>query len=324
MTDKKKYLRAAKWTFAIITALFVTLNFIVAIQTYSFTHFDETEFRSENNIASPDTNLTSFFTGIKIPRPLTLQYPKGNYDSIQITIDSKKHICAWVLKTDSAKKGIVILFHGYLDTKSLLLDYAYEFNNMGYDALLIDFMGSGCSSGNRTTIGYKEAEDVKATFNYVKENMKEKNIILMGFSMGAAAVLKAQHYYNLPANAIIAEASYGRLLDTIRARAQIMGLGKLSTPGAYLFSFWMGVTNNIDAFGMKPEEYAKNIYIPTLIACGGKDQYIPQDETMRIFNNLNSKHKTLKFYPECKHELYIYKYADEWRKSVKTFLNKVE
>ena len=75
--------------------------------------------------------------------------------------------------------------------KSSLLDKAEIFLNLGYNTFLVDFMGSGGSDGNQTTIGFYEAEEVKTAFNYL-EACGEKNIILFGTSMGAAAIMKAQ------------------------------------------------------------------------------------------------------------------------------------
>src|SRR5437773_2704643 len=69
-------------------------------------------------------------------------------------------IQCWSIKTDSAK-GTVILFHGYGGQKSSLLGKSNEFIEQGYNTLLVDFMGSGGSEGNQTTMGYKEAEEVK-------------------------------------------------------------------------------------------------------------------------------------------------------------------
>lgn len=325
MMKKSTYIRLAKWGFGLIISLFFILNILVAVQAYSFTHFVNTEASPEDSKDMSTIGLSHLLlTGIELPRPESLTLPKIPYELINIPTGDNKNICGWLLKAQTPKKGIVLFFHGYMNDKTLLLDYAYEFTTMGYDALLIDFMGAGCSYGNQTTIGYKEAEDVKTTFDYAKTRMKEKRIFLMGFSMGAAAILKAQHDYGLPANGIIAEASYGKLFDTIKARAEIMGLGKASKAGTYLFSFWMSVTNFIDVFDMEPDCYVKHITIPTLIACGGKDQYIPREETLRIYENLSSKHKKLIFYPESKHELYIYKYPTEWRNNIQLFLDNIK
>lgn len=64
-----------------------------------------------------------------------------------------------------------------------MLDKAEIFNQLGYSAFLVDFMGSGGSEGNQTTIGFLEAEQVKVSFNYIKQS-GEHNIFIYGTSMG--------------------------------------------------------------------------------------------------------------------------------------------
>ncbi len=48
-----------------------------------------------------------------------------------------------------------------------MLDKAEEFEKMNYKVLLVDFMGSGGSEGNQTTVGFKEADEVKTVFEYI-------------------------------------------------------------------------------------------------------------------------------------------------------------
>jgi len=303
-----------------ILVIFVFVNIFVAIQAYSSTHFHEQGANLQHNdILSNKEIAQMLITGVKIIKPRAHIEPNRKYKSIKIKSEENKFLSAWVLQTDSVHKGSVILFHGYKDEKSMFLNYAYELLDMGYNTILVDFMGSGDSYGLQSTIGYKEAENVKTTFDYVANELKEEKIYMLGFSMGAAAITKALYDYNLPAKGLIIEAAYGRMFDTVKIRLSDAGI--MSYPMAGLFCFWGSVFNGINAFKMNPEEYVRQINVPALIACGGRDQYIPQSETQRIFNNLASKNKILKFYPEAKHELYIGKYPDEWKKTVRDFLD---
>ena len=77
-----------------------------------------------------------------------------------------------------------------------MLDKSEIFLELGYNTFLVDFMGSGGSEGNQTTIGFLEAEQVETSFNYLK-NKGEKNILLFGTSMGAVAIMKAIHDFDL-------------------------------------------------------------------------------------------------------------------------------
>ena len=69
-----------------------------------------------------------------------------------------------------------------------MLTQSEAFTNLGFNTLVIDFMGSGGSEGKQTTIGFYEAEQVKNALNYIRKQ-GEKNIILYGTSMGSAAIM---------------------------------------------------------------------------------------------------------------------------------------
>ena len=318
---RKQFIKRALY---IILFVIVFTNILLVIQAYSFTHFTKgAEPLTEHTQLPINQTIKMLFTGAEIPRPETVKHPKLPYNTIRIPAENGQTLEAWIMRTTHPSKALVILFHGYMDSKAQMLDYAYNIMEMEYDVMLVDFMGAGGSYGNQTTIGYKEGENVKQAFEYARNELKEKRIFLLGFSMGAAAIFKAQHDYNLPVCGIISEASYGTFYGTIKARASLAGANALSGISAGVMVFWINATNSINAFDMNPEEYAKNIIVPTLVACGGKDQYIRQDETMRIFDNLASKNKRLKFYPKCRHELYSNKYDKEWQNSVSSFLNSI-
>lgn len=324
MKKKKSwYGRIFKWLFGLALMAFILINVFSAVQAYSATHFKENMTISDSVKLSTFDIAKMFVLGVDIPKPKAKRMPDRKYEEVRIPVSGDKSLAAWTMRSDSAQsKGIIIYFHGYTDEKSMLLDYAYRTLDMGYDAMMVDFRAAGESFGTTCTVGYREAQDVKHAYDYARDVLKEDNVYLLGFSMGAAAILKAQHDYQMDVKGLIIEASYGKMFDTVKIRLQKMG--KLQDPLAYLFTFWGGMMCGIDGFRMNPEDFARDISVPTLVACGGKDQYIPQNETMRIFDNLASNNKRVKFYPNCIHEPYLKKYEQEWLSSVGSFLKDTE
>ena len=73
------------------------------------------------------------------------------------------------------------MFHGHGSSKSKLLDEAAFMKKSGYNVFLIDLRAHGGSDGNTCTIGYREAEDVKLAYDFVR-SQGEKNIVLWGIS----------------------------------------------------------------------------------------------------------------------------------------------
>lgn len=86
---------------------------------------------------------------------------------------------------------VVICFHGYRGTA--YRDFsggATELINQGFNVLLIDERGHGQSEGHSITFGKKEQYDVQIWIDKAREIFGEdKEIILIGISMGAATIL---------------------------------------------------------------------------------------------------------------------------------------
>jgi uncharacterized protein len=311
---KKKIFKRILWLCVVV---FILMNVVAFFHAYKFTHFAEAGNASKTN--SP--GKLSFLQKIKIlafgvsnPRPVSHITPAQKFEAIKL--QSNKEIECWSIKTDSSK-GTVILFHGYSGEKSSLIDKSDEFIKQGYSTILVDFMGSGGSEGNQTTIGFKEAEEVKTVFEY-SINRGDKNIYLFGTSLGAAAIMKAINDYQLNAAAIIIECPFGSMYKTTCARFNNMKLP--SFPMAGLLVFWGGVQNGFWAFGHKPTEYAKKINCPVLLMYGEKDTNVSRQEIDDIFSNLKGK-KQLKTYPLAGHENYLDQYKQQWVSHISVFLD---
>lgn len=302
---------------------FIFINVVAFFHAYKFTHFSEDP---KNKTKRPE-ELTSFdkikalIFGVNNPKPINKATPTGNFETIKLK--SNKEIECWHIKKYSSNqpdssKGTVIIFHGFAGEKSSMLDRSDEFIKLNYNTLLVDFMGSGGSEGNQTTLGFKEAEQVKTAFNYLKDK-GEKNIYLFGNSMGAVAIMKALNDYDLKPKGIIIECPFGSMYETTCARFRIMNVPTF--PMAGLLVFWGGIQNGFWAFGHNPTEYAKSITCPTLLLYGEQDQNISRQEIDEIYTNLKGE-KILSTYPLIGHENYFPKYQAEWLRDVGNFLQR--
>ena len=297
-------------------SLFVLMNVVACFHAYKFTHFNRSVKSNPNEMLqlSRLKKLSLLFFGVSNARPVNTVKPSQPFETIKIK--SNKELEAWFMKANAAK-GTVILFHGFSDAKSVMLNRADVFLSLGYHTLLVDFMGSGGSAGNQTTIGFYEAKEVKSAFEYIR-NRGEKNIILMGTSMGAAAIMKAQQDYKLSASSIILECPFGTMLTTVQARFKPMNVP--SFPMANLLVFWGGIISGFNPFKHSPVEYAKSIHCPTLLLYGEKDEKVSQQEIDTIYKNL-AGFKKLETYPLSGHENYLNSYKDKWTTDVATFIH---
>jgi uncharacterized protein len=298
--------------------VFLGMNMLAAIHAYKFTHFSA---ESISKTKSPEKlsfmeKLSALFLGVNNPKPINKEIPWQIYQSV--TLQSNVKLDCWYINPEKARipKGTVLIFHGYGGEKSSMLDKSDEFLKLGYNTFLVDFMGSGGSEGNQTTIGYSEAQEVKSAFDYI-EKQGEKNIYLFGTSMGSVAILKALNDFKLKPKAIILECPFGSMKETVGARFKKMNVP--SFPMSSLLVFWGGVENGFWAFGHNPTEYAKNVKVPTLLFYGEKDKSVSKSEIDAIFENLKGK-KILKTFELSGHENYLLKYQDDWVRSVSGFI----
>lgn len=298
----------------ILTVAFVFINTIAFFHAYKFTHY---AVEKADKTKSPEQLTTvgkieAILFGVGNPKPVNESFPVQEYETI--TLQTEEKIEGWYVRAADAR-GTVILFHGYSAEKSSMLDKADEFNKLGFNTLIIDFRGCGGSDGNITTIGFNEARDVKAAFDYIS-GKGETEIFLMGTSMGAVAILKAIADYDPALSGIIIECPFGSMYQTVCSRFNLMNFP--SFPMAGLLVFWGGIQNNFWAFGHQPVEYAKSVTCPVLLLYGEQDKNVSRKEIDEIFLNLNGK-KTLKTYKLAGHEDYLLKYREEWVEDVRAF-----
>jgi len=306
-----------KYSLRVVLVLFILLNIITAFHAYKFTHFydaGEGKFKRQADKTKWDVTGDMFF-GINAVKGKNKVIPDSTLQTVSLLTKDNINIEGWYFKTGAAK-GTVILFHGHGGTKSGITNESAEFRKMGYNTFLIDFRAHGNSGGNTCTIGYDEAEDVKLAYDFIKEK-GEKNIVLWGISMGAAAVSKAINDYPLQPSKIILEMPFGSLLEAAEGRIKIMKLPP--EPLATLITFWGGTEHFFWAFNMKPAEFAKKINMPTLLQWGKMDPRVSEKETDLIYRNLPAS-KKLVVYENSAHESLCKKENSKWINEVHNFL----
>lgn len=301
--------------FGLVVLAIALLNIVAFFHAYKFTHFsDDNRERTDPKELTFFGKLETLAFGVDNPRPQNTQKPARPFKTWVIPHERDTIEC-WYVPVDSSK-GTVLIFHGYAGHKSQMVKESNQFNELGYETILVDFLGSGGSTGNRTTIGFYESDQVKTVFDFVTKSGGQR-IIMFGTSMGAVAIMKSINDYQLEPEAIILECPFGDMLETVQARFRIMNAPVF--PMSQLLTFWGGFQNNFNAFAHNPTEYAKKIEVRTLLLYGMRDDRVSPEETELIFKNLSGT-KELKLYPEAGHESILMKYKSEWVQDVGDFV----
>lgn len=313
----RKLLKGIGYT---VLVLFLLFNIMTASNAYKLTHFyNREEIDSTPHSGTLYTAGVVFF-GQKSYKTVIKEYPASAYDSFTVQTSDGYALAGWHVKPDStAVPGTVLLFHGHGGNRGDVVQEANAFHRLGYNVYLVDFRAHGVSAGNVCTVGYEESKDVKALYDYaVAQGADKKKLVLWGISMGAATVMKAVDDYNLKPAKLVLEMPFGSLLDAVRGRLHIMGVP--GEPLGTFLTFWGGTENGFWAFQHKPWNYAKKINCPVLLQWGIHDPRVTEAETHRIFQNLDSPHKTLIKYANCGHESLYKKEPEKWTTVVSGFL----
>jgi alpha-beta hydrolase superfamily lysophospholipase len=299
-----------------ILVIFILLNIVVAFNAYKFTHFYD-----PGDVAiKPKTEKTTWdktkeiLFGINAVKKVN-QAADTNFQTIYFTTKDGIKLNAWYIPTANAR-GTVALFHGHGGNKTDVLPEAAEFRKLGYNTLLLDFRAHGSSGGNTSTIGFKEAEDVKLVYDFLK-NKGEKNIVLWGISLGAATITKAINDYNLLPAKVILEMPFGDMLDAVEGRIKMMHLP--AEPLSALITFWGGTEHGFWAFDLKPYEYAKKIGCPVLLQWGRNDPRVTEAETQKIYKNIPTQ-KKLVIYENSGHQSLCKNENAKWVGEITAFL----
>ncbi len=317
-TRKKKRRSVIRWILWALLVQFILINISASLYAYKLTHF-----YSDPSLRNPATEDNVFaktwklFTGPRYPKSLVEEKPGFAYEIVTLKTAKGLAIEAWYCAADSLSKGTILLFHGIGGNRGNLLDEAREFHYKGYNIMLVDFRGHGNSDGNTTTIGIKEAEEVKLAWDYVSQK-GEKNIFLYGMSLGAVVVTKAISDYRLVPSGIILEMPFLSLQSYLKARARILGFPQ--QPFAFLTTFWIGIERGFNGYGHHTTAYTKNITCPVLMQWGASDQFVLKQETDKIYNAIASTRKKLVVYNQAQHESLLRNDPLKWRIEVERFL----
>lgn len=189
----------------------------------------------------------------------------------------------------------LILVHGIWSDKEYMYPYAYEFDKLGYNLLIIDQRACGNSQGKYCTYGFKESLDLLQWIDYLIKYDVNAQIALFGASMGATTVMMSlAHHLPVNVKCVIEDCGYSNLkqeLSYVFKNKYHIALPEL------LLSFVE--KQMIDKFGIdfsdiSAEKCLDNNVIPILFIHGKEDDLVPFEMSKVLYNH-NKGYK--KIYP---------------------------
>lgn len=309
------------WAVLLVLALaFLLVNGAAFVAAHAMTHYASHAPRPHGHGPMTSWDKTRLFLGtMSLPRPINIITPADRqleYETLHFPGAHGLQLETWRIRGEEGKP-VVLLFPGYGSSKALLIADAREFHDLGYETWLVDFHGVGGSQGSTTTIGWSEADDVAAVSREAARLRPGTPQVFFGSSLGAAAILRAEHLHTIQPEALILECPYDRLINTISHRLSAFGIPPF--PLAHLLVFWGGAQLGFDPFAMDPVDYARDVRCPALLLEGDRDYRVGQPNARAIAAALGT-HATFELFAGLGHTSYLQHAPKQWRKSVQSFL----
>lgn len=170
----------------------------------------------------------------------------------------------------------VVLAHADGANKSEMLEWAAPLHE-GYNLVLFDFRNHGQSSGEVTTMGVREADDLRAVLDWLAEAKRPSAVAVLGVSMGGVAAIN-EAAGDPRVNAVILDSTHATLANALQARLDRDGY-PLSLPGAWATLLGGLLRTGEDMSSADPvQAIARYGDRPVLIVAAGKDRAIgPND-----------------------------------------------
>jgi uncharacterized protein len=180
-------------------------------------------------------------------------------------------------------RAAVVVVHGVGDSLEGFTEYAAVLGRRGHTVLLLDLRGHGASEGRHTTLGALEREDVRAAAAHLRARGRaECGLVLMGFSMGSAAVLSAAAE-DPDTRAVVLEAPFDSYRETVAHHAWLYYRIPRWVPLVPLTIAVAEWRAGFDADDVDLVATARRTTAPLLVIVDGADPRMPEAVGRRVY-----------------------------------------
>jgi len=216
---------------------------------------------------------------------------------------------------------VVILAHGYMMNKCELTPEAVYFWRRGASCMVFDHRAQGRSGGKKCGFGVDERVDIAAAVREARRRKPGAKIVLIGSSMGSAAIALAVCEDPTLADAAVIDSCYGRFSSASLGWWRFLGgnvLMVLLSPTVVLAAPFAGFNPfRVDV----SKGLAKINGIPLLFLHGNKDNLaLPADAQRNYDAYPGPKHFV--WFDGCRHSEGRWEQSAKYRESIDGFLVK--
>ena len=205
---------------------------------------------------------------IFLPSPLASSFSFSAGDEINIPVADNVNLNGLWLRSPNSK-GVILYWHGNKGSNRRCLHQAQNLYGLGYDVFMPDYRGFGKSGGKI----YSEKQlmaDAQKAYDYLLEHYKEKEIALLGYSLGSGI---AAH---------LAMENNPQQLFMVAPYKSMVAMKNLIAP--FIPSFLM-------KYQLRTDKILTQIDCPITLFHGTNDELIPYEHSVFIQNQQPNKIK---------------------------------
>ena len=194
------------------------------------------------------------------------------YEDISLTTEDGIRLEGWWV--DRGSDRTVVLLHGYTVSRwAFYIRRMMEYlSGEDYNILTFDFRAHGRSGGRFTTFGNRELLDLKAALNWLRSEVGEGKVALVGYSMGGVVAVRALAEGMADAGVADSPPIYADR-SAARGLKYFANLPSFLYPLVKTFAKALVGEENVDAM-----RYARDVRRPLLVVVGDQDPLVRVEE----------------------------------------------
>ena len=187
----------------------------------------------------------------------------------------------WFLPQVNSNRAVVLL-HGVRANRDSMLARANWLHGLGYNVLLYDARGCGESDKAELSFGCFETRDLLGSLQWLQTRGMTQ-VACIGCSQGAATVLLASGELPGSVRAVVAEASYATLRDTVDDHFRV----HTGLPGGYFGALAVPMAEwklGLNMDDVSPLREISKLKVPVYLIGGTSDDLAPPASTHQLYD----------------------------------------
>lgn len=250
-----------------------------------------------------------------------------DYEDVEVLTPDGVRLRGWFIDKGSDKT--VLAIHGYTSSKwdeTYMKPVIDILARNGYNVAAFDLRAHGESGGDRTTLGKREAADMKAVIEWLKREKpgKARKVGAIGYSMGGAVTIMLASEPGL-LDAAVADSPY---IDIMRSGKRWVRRVKGVLGALLRLAYPLIVRFTSSKAGVRPEElnmmrYADRVRAPMLLIAGERDDLVTVDEVREFYEAVRRKNPNIELWvTDSAHVRTVEDRPREYEERIISFLKK--